>query len=224
MRLKGARPSPVLATALLWVLLLNVQFPDWDLLRPGVSLVLISAVTWQLTRHKGNPIVDWALTLTGPLYVGWFGAHLISLRNLPGGLWWTVTTLASIWAADGAAYLVGRAWGRHKLAPRVSPGKTWEGWVSGIIVSAPTTAGLAALWGLAAGPEGPTPLEGLLSGLVIASAAPLGDLFVSKIKRLVGVKDTGVIFPGHGGALDRIDSLLWAVVIGYYFAVWFHGL
>ncbi len=146
------------------------------------------------------------------------------MRDLPQGQWWVLTALPAVWLADSGAYLIGRAWGRHKMAPSISPGKTWEGYVGGVILGAPLTAGLAALWGQWAGPGGPTVLEGLILGLIVAAVSPLGDLAVSMVKREMGVKDTGGLFPGHGGALDRVDSTLWAAVIGYYFAVWIHRL
>ena len=227
MRRNDFRPAPTFAVALLWVFLLDAQLSQvdvrWRLLGPGMSLVIMGSLTWQMAHRQGNPVVDWALSMAGPLYVGWLGAHLIRLRAVPEGAFWILTALPAIWLADSAAYSIGRAWGRHKLAPTLSPGKTWEGYVGGIIVGAPATAGLAALWGVWAGPAGPTPLDGLLLGLVVSVLAPLGDLVVSMMKRQVGVKDTGSLFPGHGGALDRVDSVLWAAVIGYYFVLWLYG-
>lgn len=227
MRRNDFRPAPAFAVALLWVFLLDAQLSQvdvrWRLLGPGVSLVVMGSLTWQMAHRQGNPVVDWALSMAGPLYVGWLGAHLIRLRALPEGTFWILTALPAIWLADSAAYSIGRAWGRHKLAPTLSPGKTWEGYVGGIIVGAPATAGLAALWGVWAGPAGPGPVDGLVLGFLVAVLAPLGDLVVSMMKRQVGVKDTGGLFPGHGGALDRVDSVLWAAVIGYYFVLWLYG-
>ncbi len=218
------RPAPAFAVGLLWVLLLDAQYPQWRLLGPGMSLALMASLSWQMAHREDSPVASWALSMAGPLYVGWLGGHILRLRSLPEGLWWVMTALPAIWLADSGAYLVGRAWGRHKLAPRLSPGKTWEGYIGGIAISSLTTTGLAALWHMRAGPTGPTPADGLALGLLVGTAAPLGDLIVSMFKRQVGVKDTGVLFPGHGGALDRIDSILWAATIGYYFALWLHNL
>jgi phosphatidate cytidylyltransferase len=215
------QPNPVFAVALLWVLLLDAQFPELGIMMPGISLLLLGSLGWQLSSREGNPVSDWALTIAGPLYLGWCGYHFIQLRNLPDGLWWLLTALPAIWLADSGAYSIGRAWGRHKLAPAISPGKTWEGWAGGVVVGSLGAAGLAALWDLKAGPTGPTALKGLLLGLLISTLAPIGDLAISMIKRQVGVKDTSTLFPGHGGALDRVDSLLWAAVLGYYFVLWF---
>jgi phosphatidate cytidylyltransferase len=215
------RPNPVFAIALLWVLLLDAQFPELGLMLPGISILLLSSLGWQLRSREGKPVSDWALTIAGGLYLGWCGHHFVLLRNLPDGLWWILTVLPAIWIADSGAYSFGRAWGKHKLAPETSPGKTWEGYIGGIIVGSLGAAGLASLWGLRAGPSGPTALEGLLLGLLISTLAPVGDLAISMIKRQVGVKDTSTLFPGHGGALDRVDSLLWAAVLGYYYVLWF---
>lgn len=223
MQREGFRPAAPFAVALLWVFLIHAQFPALNLLGPGVSLVMMATLGWYMTHRQQQPTVNWALTVTGPFYVGWFGMHFILLRALPTGLWWTLTVLPAIWLADSAAYFVGRQWGRHKMAPTLSPGKTWEGWLGGILIGGPATAGLAALWARFAGPSAPWPIHGLLVGLTIATVAPLGDLAISMIKREVGVKDSGTLFPGHGGALDRVDSLLWAAVIGYYLALLLAG-
>lgn len=228
MRQDRFHPAPAFAVALLWLVLLDVQFPHWTflgqrLLEPGLALVLLASLTWQLGHRRGAPTADWALAMAGPLYVGWCGAHVLRLRGLPEGAWWVLTALPAVWLADSGAYLIGRAWGRHKLAPTLSPGKTWEGYIGGVATGATLTAGLAALWGLRAGPLGPSPLAGLGLGLLVSAIAPLGDLAVSMMKRQVGAKDTGALFPGHGGALDRVDSSLWAAVIGYYFVLWLHG-
>jgi len=224
MRQDGFRVAPAFAIALLWLLLLDAQLPQAGLLGPGMSLILLASLGWQMGHRQGKPVADWSLTVAGALYVGWCGAGLLRLRGLTDGLWWALTAIPAIWMADSGAYSIGRACGRHKLAPSLSPGKTWEGYIGGIVVGALTTTALAAVWGLRAGPAGPRPLDGLLLGLLVATLAPLGDLAISMIKRQVGVKDTGTLFPGHGGALDRIDSILWAAVIGLYYAQWVRGL
>lgn len=217
------RPFLAFALVLLWVLLLDAQFSQGRLLGPGVSLVLMGSLARQLAHREGNPVADWAVTVAGPLYVGWCGAHIIRLRGLPEGAWWVLTALPAIWLADSGAYFLGRRFGQRRLAPALSPGKTWEGYLGGVLVGTLATAGLAAFWSRWAGPAGPTVADGLALGLLVAAVAPLGDLVVSMMKRQAGVKDTGGLFPGHGGALDRVDSALWAAVIGYYFVLWVRG-
>ncbi len=126
--------------------------------------------------------------------------------ELPHGHALAMTVLAIVWAADVGAYTFGRAFGRIKLAPAVSPGKTWEG-VSGGLVSAAAAAWIAAiLIGLPAGAL-------LALGVVTAVASVVGDLAVSVFKRNVGLKDTGTLLPGHGGVMDRIDSLTAAIPV-----------
>ena len=213
----GFRPALVFGLGMLWVLLLDAQFPVLTLLRPGMALVLLGSLAWHMFHRQSSPVADWALTVTGGLYLGLCGACLIGLRAMqPDGLWWTLTVVPAIVCADSSAYVFGRAWGRHQLAPALSPGKTWEGYVGGVVFSGLMTALLASLWHsrVAIG-TAVSGYHGLALGVLISVVAPLGDLAVSMIKRQVGVKDSGKIIPGHGGALDRMDSILWAAVIGY---------
>ena len=219
----GFRPAYPFGIGLLWLLLLDAQRPDWGLLKPGLTLILLVSLAWQLFHRQRYPVADWAMTVVGGLYLGLCGACIISLRAMPlDGLWWTLTALPAIMLADTSAFFIGRALGRHKLAPTLSPGKTWEGYVAGVLLSTPLTALLAAFWHRYAGIESTIGWQhGLILGLIIAAIAPLGDLAVSMVKRQVGAKDTGTIIPGHGGALDRVDSILWAGVIGYYYVSWF---
>lgn len=217
----GFRPFVFFGIGLVLVLLLDAEFPALGLLKPALIVLVLASLAWQLRHRGGSPVADWSLTVVGGLYLGLCGACLIGLRRQPDGLWWTMIALPGIMLADSAAFLFGRLWGRHKLAPLLSPGKTWEGYLAGVIVSGALSALLACLWRAAAG-DGTSisVLHGLILGLLVSAVAPLGDLAVSMIKRKVGVKDSGTIIPGHGGALDRIDSILWAGVIGYYYVLW----
>ena len=126
--------------------------------------------------------------------------------------------LPIVWLVDAGAYLVGTRLGRHKLAPRLSPHKTWEGYFGGVIFG---VLGGTILGGLIFVLNGSAtainPLRGAMLGLVLAVLTPLGDLGESLIKRQVGAKDSGDLLPGHGGVFDRIDSWLWAGVLGFYF-------
>jgi phosphatidate cytidylyltransferase len=214
----GFRPVLAFGLGMVWLSLLDAQFSTLGLLQPGMALILLGSLAWQLFHRQGSPVADWALTVTGGLYLGLCGACLIRLRGLHDGLWWTMTAVPSIMLADTGAFFIGRAWGRHKLASTLSPGKTWEGYLAGVIIGGLLTALLASLWRIGAGAGTVvSSLHGLILGLLIGIFAPLGDLAVSMIKRHVGAKDSGNIIPGHGGALDRVDSVLWAAVIGYYY-------
>jgi phosphatidate cytidylyltransferase len=172
---------------------------------------------YRFEKNKGKPAADFGATLSVIMYIGFLGSYLISLRSLPNGIWWTFLVLPTVWIADSGAYLVGSAIGKNKFSPRTSPNKTWEGYLGGILFGILGGIGLTLLYnnvfnaGLII-----TPLEGALLALVLSILIPLGDLTESLIKRQASVKDSGNIFPGHGGVFDRIDVLLWAGPLGYY--------
>jgi phosphatidate cytidylyltransferase len=186
-----------------------------------LSLAVMAATAvhvFAYERGQQRSASDLAITLSGIVYLGWLGGYLISLRSLPDGAWWLLLVLPGVWFSDTGGYLFGMKWGKHLLAPRVSPRKTWEGYLGGIICAAAGTTLLAWLWHLRA----PTiqPLDGLILGVVLAVVTPMGDLGESLFKRQFGMKDSSNLIPGHGGAFDRIDSWLWAGVIGYYMVLW----
>lgn len=189
-----------------------------------ISLVILLSMTYHLFSYefgRDQAATDFAVTLAGVFYIGWFGAYFISLRNLPEGKWWVMVVLPAVWFADAGAYFIGKRFGRHPLSKRLSPNKTWEGYLGGIITGVLLTALFTALWRVAAGTDSAiTLLRGVVVGLVMSIFPTLGDLGESMIKRQVGVKDSGNILPGHGGVFDRIDSWLWAVVLGYYMVFW----
>lgn len=222
-RSAGQRPATPLI--LIGVLLLTLQrgllgFEHAPLL---ITALVLMAMTWHLVDFEcGAPRsgTDFALTITAILYLGWIGSYLVSLRSLEDGAWWVMLALPAVWFADSGAYFVGRALGKRKLAPRLSPKKTWEGYLAGIFFGGLLTAGFASIWQIAAANPAINPGSGMLIGLVIGTIAPLGDLGISMIKREVMIKDSGALLPGHGGALDRIDSWLWAGVLGFYLASW----
>lgn len=183
-------------------------------------LLLFLMASWHILHHEKdapNPGADFGASLSVVVYVGFLGAYLISLRNLPGGMWWSFIILPTVWIADSGAYLLGKTIGKNKLAPKTSPNKTWEGYLGGLIFGSLGSMGLVLLFervynaGLSI-----SPLQGALLGLVISAFIPLGDLTESMIKRPAGEKDSGNIMPGHGGFFDRLDSLFWAAPIGYY--------
>ncbi|MBN1317106.1 MAG: phosphatidate cytidylyltransferase [Anaerolineales bacterium] len=203
--------------AVVWLVLTDAAWPSWQLLKPGLLFILLASLTWAINQYaKGetDPAAGWSLSLVGGLYLGMLGSNLDKLRGLPDGLSWSLVALGSVWLADGAAYFCGRAWGRHKLIPRVSPGKTWEGSIGGLVAGSLTAALLAWVFGFGAG-------LGLGLGVLISILSPIGDLGISMLKRQVGAKDSGRLLPGHGGVLDRIDSLLVTATIAYYYVIWF---
>jgi phosphatidate cytidylyltransferase len=151
-----------------------------------------------------------ALLLLGVCYCAWLLGHAIWLRALPGGAGLTFLLLAVTWSGESAAYFVGRAWGRHGLAPRISPAKTLEGAAAQLAVSVVIALIGARLLEIAW-------VHGLGIGCVLGIVGQLGDLAESFLKRNVAAKDAGRIVPGHGGLLDRLDSLLFNVPALYYY-------
>jgi phosphatidate cytidylyltransferase len=189
---------------------------------PILTLLIMASMAYHLIafeRGRQQAGADFGITLSGALYIGWMGAYLISLRSLPKGEWWVLLALPSVWLVDTGAYLVGTRLGRHKLSPRLSPNKTWEGVVGGAFFSILGTALLAAGYQAWVGLP-VAPLHGALLGAILALLTPLGDLGESMIKRQVGAKDSGNLLPGHGGFFDRIDSWLWAAALSYYIISW----
>jgi phosphatidate cytidylyltransferase len=142
-------------------------------------------------------------------------SHFIPLRELEGGREWVLFVVLATFATDTTAFFVGKMWGRHSLAMKVSSGKTREGAVGGFLGAIAASLILALLLGIAI-PYWQTVILGALIGIF----APLGDLAESMLKRSTGLKDSGTLIPGHGGLLDRLDSILFTVVVVYYYVTW----
>jgi phosphatidate cytidylyltransferase len=197
----------------------------------AVILPLV-ALLYERTDMRGR-LVGWALTLAGTLYVAWLMSHFLTLRLIgaPGGdagRGWVFLTFAATWSFDTGAYLVGSRWGRRRFMSWISPNKTWEGAAGGLVAcliavlvartELPVIGPTLAAW-LGWAPL-PVPLWHVpLLALALSFAAQFGDLAESMIKREAGAKDAGELIPGHGGMLDRVDSLLFTVVLVYYYAV-----
>lgn len=195
----------------------------------GTVVVLLLSAWLALGRRGGGgeaPLSSLAITLGGALYTGGTLSFAVFLRYLPDGemgarvtAWHgtalVVYPLAITWLADTAAFFVGRRWGRRKLAPQVSPGKTWEGTVAAGLTATVASA-LYATFVLSHVPPFSPPLAVAAgSGLVMGVAAMLGDLTESLFKREAGVKDSGHVLPGHGGMLDRLDALFMSIPVAY---------
>jgi phosphatidate cytidylyltransferase len=182
-------------------------------------LLAMSVHLFAFERGRDQAALDFAVTVAGIVYIGWLGSYLLDLRSLPDGVWWWFIALPIVWAGDTGAYSIGARYGKHKMTPRLSPKKSWEGFFAGVFTSVLVGAFFAyAFSSLGPRPLGGAinPLQGGLLGLVIGVLAPLGDLGESMLKRQGGLKDSSNFFPGHGGFLDRIDSWIWGAVIGYF--------
>ena len=227
----GYRPLSVMSLGLSILFLIAAMLPSQMhllVLEIGLGAALLISFSWLFLRKSYDGVlVDWALTLAVPIYLAWPMSCAALLRGydfvvwrpasggwiyLPPGAWWLLTALVGVWFFDGAAFFSGRCFGRHKLAPLISPGKTWEGVIGGFIVCTIVCLVLTVV------PLGIPWYFAILLALLIGSAATLGDLAKSLIKRQTNVKDSGWMMPGHGGMLDRIDSLLFAFVMVYIFS------
>jgi phosphatidate cytidylyltransferase len=196
-------------------------FPN--LAAAAMTLSILAAMTWHLLDYekgRNQAASDFAVTTAGIVYLGWIGAYLIALRNLPNGLWWFLIVLPTIWLADMAAYFVGFHFGKHPLSPRLSPKKTWEGYWAGVVFGTLCSIGLVFLWHSMGGPALAW-WQGAVLGAVLSILTTLGDLGESMFKRQAGMKDSSNILPGHGGILDRIDSWMWGAALGYLLITWF---
>jgi phosphatidate cytidylyltransferase len=182
----------------------------------GSSTVLLAAVAslplvFLLTLAQPHPSAGGlAITLLGIFWIGFALAHAVMLRRLPHGEGIVIDVLVGTFLGDTGAYLGGRLFGRRPLAPSVSPGKTVEGLVAGMIFA------IAGVWLAGRYQEWLPGTHALVLGAGVALAGPVGDLFESFLKRHAGVKDTGGLFGAHGGALDRLDAVLFTAVVGYY--------
>ncbi|HEY4690671.1 MAG TPA: phosphatidate cytidylyltransferase [Anaerolineae bacterium] len=213
----GFRPTWWIAPILIAAFVIDAMLPAARALPAALSLTLIGSLTWHM-RHRGPSVTaDWALAIAGGVYLGWAGRQFVEVRALENGAAWLLLILTGTWLADSGAYLVGVRIGRHTLSPALSPKKSWEGLAGGVIIGLVGNALVAAALRLPA-------IHGAMLGLIGGTIGTLGDLSVSMMKRQVGAKDSGHLIPGHGGALDRIDSLLFVVIAGHLYLVWFAGL
>jgi phosphatidate cytidylyltransferase len=212
---RGWRPQILISVALGVDFLLAAMLPEQRLLiiSGGISGSVILSFTAFIMGGESfeNALRDWALTLAIPLYLGWPLALFLALRGPDfgfgsTGFWWVLAVFGMVWGNDTAAFLTGHFFGKTKLAPRISPAKTWEGFAGGLVISIVgafvLTIPIHLPW-----------FAALTMGIFTAIAATIGDLAESMLKRGAGVKDSGQLIPGHGGLLDRMDSLLFAVMV-----------
>jgi phosphatidate cytidylyltransferase len=214
----GDRASIVFAVIASTALLMSNIFydPDSDLgLIVGLgttAYALISAVYLLMIVPRGmirNKIIS-TVAVIG--YVGATMTHGPMLRGLEDGLWWIVFLSIVTFSTDTGAYIVGRLIGRRKLAPSISPSKTWEGAIGGLAFSIITSVIALELL-----PLDVSTVQSITLGAVLGATGQLGDLAESKLKRQAGTKDSSSLVPGHGGVLDRLDSIVWNLVVVYHF-------
>ncbi len=196
------------------VLLASLQWPGFLSERVVFLVALIAALTSRLvaTSELKRSLVDSSVMVFGVLYVSLTLGHLLLTRTLPGGEYLIFFLVLVTWAGDTGAYYAGVTLGRHKLAPVVSPNKTIEGLLGGLVLAV-VVAFIAQRWFLPTF----TILDCVATGLLLTGVGVLGDLSESAMKRSAGVKDSGAVIPAHGGMLDRLDNLLFTAPTFYYY-------
>lgn len=222
MRRGGSKPAVLVVVGGSIILHLQRQLMGFDFSHLSLSVLILASIGFHLLdyeRDRKEAATDLGVTLTGFFYLGWIGAYMVSLRNLPEGRWWTFLVLLSVWAADICAYIFGKRWGRHILVQHLSPHKTWEGFWGGAAGGLVSSILLSLIFSVLS-TDFPR-WGGIWIGLLIGICGTLGDLSESLIKRQAGAKDSSNLLPGHGGVFDRIDSWIWMGVIGYYLIFWF---
>ena len=194
--------------------LLGLQLGGIDWMLGGLLATFVLAfVVYGLGGVRQSATTSFGITILGVAWVGAGIGCLLLVRDIPEfGFWAVMAVLFTVFAADTGAFFVGRTLGRHRMAPAISPNKSWEGFVGGVFAA----IGMAFVILYKDRDEFLTIPESLVLGLVIALAAVLGDLFESAVKRDLDVKDSGRVLGGHGGMLDRLDSLLWAGPAAYF--------
>jgi phosphatidate cytidylyltransferase len=220
MNKKGYSPSyPVgnLVTIFFtWFITYTVRHPHWEPYATGIltTAIIITFAGGIFLRKAQDSTVNASITLLGILYIGWMFSYLILIRELTLHGAYLFFLIIAIWACDTTAYLIGTYFGKIKLSPFISPKKTVEGAVAGFTVAVIAASIFSRLIGM-------NLMHGIILGILIGIVGQISDLVESLIKRDAGVKDSSNLIPGHGGALDRMDSFILTAPIMYYYISWF---
>lgn len=219
----GTRPGghPLLLLGFLFtsLFIVNAYFHprfDYPYTAPLLAAAVVVPLLWLLRHYpREEAFPHWIWTTAGIIYVGWMLSYYVAMRGLDQGREWVLLALLTTFACDTAAFFTGRAWGKRPLAPAISPKKTWEGAIGGFAAAAAAALILYTLLDI-------THLNythAIILGCLIGIFAQTGDIFESSLKRRSGVKDSGSLIPGHGGILDRLDSVIFSGLIVYYYAI-----
>jgi phosphatidate cytidylyltransferase len=216
------RREPLIYLGLLWTLalVLSPHYRNPDVLPIIITATMLISLICLLYRpSREKAFRNWAWTIVGALYVGWMLSYWLNLRGLEDGRNWVYLAMLTTFANDTGAYFIGRARGKHKLASAISPSKTWEGALGGLICAILAAIIIAIVLNLIS-PFTFKYWQIILLGIIVGLFAQLGDLVESLLKRNMGVKESGNLLPGHGGVLDRFDSLIFVGAVVYYYVIW----
>lgn len=218
---QGRYPPPVVVVvwSLVPVAVVHVMSGDFspdESFKAYIAIAAVAYLVWQVQRARGRVgWTDWGVAAGIALYTGGLLAHAVLLRNLDHGREWVYLAVLVAFATDTSAFFIGRSFGRRPLAPSISPGKTWEGAVGGLVGGTVACVALAAALELDL-----SVAQAVVLGAVLGVVVQLGDLAESRLKRLADVKNSGWLLPGHGGILDRLDSIVPSLVVVYYSVIW----
>ncbi|MDA1189048.1 MAG: phosphatidate cytidylyltransferase [Chloroflexi bacterium] len=217
---RGEHPSVLVAVVWAWGLVIAGHFSALDVpayltVLPAIVAGLVFAFIGALIQKASDAASSIASTTLAACYSGGLLLFVPLLREAPDGTEGLYLLFIGVFATDILAYSVGRLIGRHRMAPSISPGKTWEGVVGGLAGGIGAMIAATAVFGM-----GIVVWQAVVLGIVVAAVAMVGDLFESKLKRIAGVKDSGWLVPGHGGLLDRLDSILFNIPVLYLFMLW----
>lgn len=213
----GYAPAKIILTAGTFLTALVAKSGD-NLYIAAIFGLLILVITLYhvltFSRHQNSAAFDLAASLAGAAFITFTGNYLIQLRFLPEGLFWLLQCILPAGISDVGAFFIGSLFGHHKIAPDLSPNKSWEGYFGGMFTSVLLGYGTGLF--LSSYSATFSGARGILIGLVVGILSPLGDFAKSIFKRQFGLKNTGNLIPGHGGVLDRIDTWLIAGVVSYF--------
>ncbi len=219
------RRCPLTYLGLLWALavVLSPHYGNSATLAVVMTAAIVVSLLCLLCfRPREGSFRKWAWMAAGVLYIGWMCSYWIDLRMLADGMSWVYLAMFTTFAYDTGAFFVGRAWGKHHLASAISPGKTWEGVLGGLLSAILAVMAISSILSLFS-----LPILAYWQSIVLACLvslfAQLGDLVESLVKRNMAVKESGRLLPGHGGVLDRFDSVILVGVVVYYYAAWVIG-
>jgi phosphatidate cytidylyltransferase len=214
---KEAYPNFVLGSLVIVSIILNVYFKflEFYVLFLFASIIILIS---ELFRNKASAIINVAVTFLGILYLGLFSSSILLIREIfsesellySEGGYLIISIMIAIWICDSAAFFIGSAFGKHKLFPRVSPNKSWEGAIAGFVFAIVSMISAKAIF-----LDILTLTDSIIIGTIVGTVGQIGDLVESLVKRDAGVKDSSAIIPGHGGIFDRFDSLLFTAPVVY---------
>jgi phosphatidate cytidylyltransferase len=215
------RIKPLAVFGIIWTPLLIIS-PHLAMIGISQPMLLTTGLLVSLTlilfvRQREKVFAAWAWMLGGALYLGWLLSYLIALGELAGGREWLFFALLACAGGDSLAYFVGRACGKHQMAPGISPAKTWEGACGSVLGAVIFGMGVFFLMDM---PDSFTWPHALALSVLVSITGQLGDLAESLFKRNMNAKESGHLLPGHGGFMDRLDSIVFIGVVVYYYVVW----